>query len=253
MDDARIEARRLDGAHGFHEALDLDLEIERFQAISRGEVGEAALQLKGAMEAYLMQELHHAIVVNADAVHARVDGKMVRSLQALSICRLSIGDGEFGSVYRRHDVVVQKQRNGLSRRLGKHQDRLAQTAVAQLDALIDRGNAQVGCACCRCCLGHFDGTVAVRIGLHHCQQTAVAAQLLFRLQHVVLDGTSVNLYPRPAPIVFGNRLHLFLGKGRCGRGGFCLLRLALFSTQERIERILGMFFGLIRKAGKAVR
>ena len=45
MDNARVEARRFDGTHCFDEALDLDLEVERFQAVRRSEMSEAALKL----------------------------------------------------------------------------------------------------------------------------------------------------------------------------------------------------------------
>ena len=45
MDNARVEARRFDRTHCFDEALDLDLEVERFQAVRRSEMGKAALKL----------------------------------------------------------------------------------------------------------------------------------------------------------------------------------------------------------------
>ena len=45
MDNARVEARRFDRTHCFDEALDLDLEVERFQAVCRSEMGKAALKL----------------------------------------------------------------------------------------------------------------------------------------------------------------------------------------------------------------
>ena len=203
------------------------------------------------MEAYLVKEFHYAVVMHANTIHAGVDGQMIRSLQTLRISSFRIGNGKFGSVNRGHDVVVQKQRDGLGRRFRQHQDRLAQASVAQFDPLIDRGDAQVGCARSRCGLGDLNGAMAVCVSFNDGKKTTAASQLFFGLKHVVLNGASINFYPRPTPIVFGDCLHFFLGKRRRRNAGF--LRLFMFGAKERIKRIGILLFGFVRKASKAIR
>ena len=96
MHDAGVYARRAQPLDGLDVALRLDMEVERFRAIRRGEVREHALELKRAVEADLMHEVHHFVPAHADAVHARVDGQMVRCAQAHGIRGLRIFDGELG-------------------------------------------------------------------------------------------------------------------------------------------------------------
>ena len=203
------------------------------------------------MEAYLVKEFHCAVVVHANTIHARVDGKMIRSLQTLRISCFCIGNGKFGSVNRGHDVVVQKQRDGLGRRFRQHQDRLTQASVAQLNSLIDRGDTQVGCARSRCSLCNLNGAMAVCVSFNDGKKTAAASQLFFGLKHVVLNCASIDLYPRPTPIVFGDCLHFFLGKRR--RRSVVFLRLFMFGAKKRIKRIGILLFGFVRKASKAIR
>ena len=98
MHDTRLEARRLDGVDGIHEAVRLNVEIERLGAVGRRIVREHAFQFERAMEAHLMQELDHLVEAYADTVHARVDGQMVRGLHAMQVGRFPVGDGEIGLV-----------------------------------------------------------------------------------------------------------------------------------------------------------
>ena len=198
-----------------------------------------------------MEEFHRTVVMDANAIHARVDGQMIRGFQTLSIRSFRIGNCKLGRIYRGHDVVVQEQRDGLGRRFCQHQDGLAQTSVAQLDSFIDRSNAQVGCARGRCSLGNLYSAMTICIGLNDGKKTAAAAQLLFGLKHVVLDSASINLYPRPAPIVFSDCLHFFFGERRRRSVGF--LRLFMFGAKESIKRIGILLFGFVRKASKAIR
>lgn len=93
-----VKACRFDRAHCFDEALDLDLEVERFQAVRCSKMSEAALKLQGTMEAYLVKEFHDTVVMHANTIPARVDGQMIRSLQTLRISSFRIGNGKFGRV-----------------------------------------------------------------------------------------------------------------------------------------------------------
>ena len=96
MHDAGVYARRAQSLDGFDVALRLDVEVERFRAVCRGEVREHALELERAMEADLVHEVHHFVPAHADAVHARVDGQMIRRAQTHGVCGLGIFDGELG-------------------------------------------------------------------------------------------------------------------------------------------------------------
>ena len=92
-------ALRFHGVDHAQEAVVLDL--RKFHALVRrlvtnAEVREHALELERAMEADLVHEVHHFVPAHADAVHARVDGQMVRRAQPHGIRGLGIFDGELG-------------------------------------------------------------------------------------------------------------------------------------------------------------
>ena len=96
MHDAGVYARRAQPLDGFDVALRLDMKVKRFRAVCRGEVREHALKLERAVEADLVHEVHHFVPADADTVHARVDGQMVRRAQPHGIRGLRIFDGELG-------------------------------------------------------------------------------------------------------------------------------------------------------------
>ena len=202
MHDAGVDARRTQRLDCLDVALRLDVEVERFRAIRRGEVREHALKLERAMEADLMHEVHHFVPAHADAVHARVDGQMVRRAQPHGVRGLRILDGELGRVHRRHDLVGKQQRDGAGRRLGKHENRGVDQAFAQFDALVDRGDAQVVGAGVQRRLRNAHRAVAVCVGLHDGHHMTTRADHLLDGGGVVADGVQVDFQPGPTAILF---------------------------------------------------
>ena len=132
--DAGVNAGGAQGLDGLDVALRLDLEVKRFGAVGRGEVREHAFELKRAMEAHLVHERDDLVPTHADAVHARVHGKVERRAQAHGVGGLGVFDGELRRVHRRHDLVRKQQRDSACRRLGQHKDWRVDQAFAQLNA-----------------------------------------------------------------------------------------------------------------------
>ena len=216
--DTGVDARRAQPLDGLDVAFRLDMEVERFRAIRRGEVREHALKLERAMEADLVHEVHHFVPAHADAVHARVDGQMIRRAQPHGVCSLRILDGELGRVHRRHDLVGKQQRDSAGRRLGKHENRSVDQAFAQFDALVDRGDAQVIGAGVQRRLRNAHRTVAVCVCLHNGHHVTTRADHLLDGGGVVADGVQVDFQPGPAAILLrdggqllGVELHTALG------------------------------------------
>ena len=96
MHDTGVDARSAQRLDGLDIALRLDMKVKRLRAIRRSEVREHALELERAMEADLVHEVHHFVPAHADAVHARVNGQMIRRAQTHGVCGLGIFDGELG-------------------------------------------------------------------------------------------------------------------------------------------------------------
>ena len=169
---------------------------------------ERAHQIERAVEAHLGHEGHHLVVAHADAVHARVDGQVVRCAQAERIGGLGVLDGELGRVHAGHDLVGQKQRYGFEGRFRQHQDRRVHQPFAQLDGLLHRGDAQVFRARIERRLGTAHRTVPVGVGLDDGHQAACTPDALLDRRRVVADGVQVYLRPRPAPVGGGDEAQL---------------------------------------------
>ena len=202
--DARVDAGRAQGIHGFRETLDLPLEVDGAGAVGRGEVGEGAHQIERPMERYLSREFHDLVPTHADAVHARVHLQMEGRGHPEGVGGLGVADGELGGVDRRHDLVGQKQRDGRSRGLAQNEDRGVHVGLAQGDGLVHRGHAQVLGPGVQRRFGALHGAVAVAVGLHHGHEPGSRIQALLHGRGVVADGVQVDLHPGPASIHLGN-------------------------------------------------
>ena len=188
--------------------LGLDLEIQRLVGVRGREMREHAAQVERAMESHLRHELEHLVVAHADAVHARIDRQMVRRAHAERVGRLGVGDRELGRVDGRRDLVREQKRRRRHGRLGEDEDRGVEHRLAQLDGLVDRGDAQPFGAGVERGARHLDRAVAVRVGLDDGHQTRARAETAAVLAHVVADGGQVDLDPRPTAIDGGDGAQL---------------------------------------------
>ena len=193
--DARVYARHAHVGDSLGETAELHVEIERFRAVGRGEVGERAHVFKRAMEADLAHELNRFVEAHANAIHARVERQMERGAQPVGVGRLTIGDGEFGRIHARHDVVVQKQRNSRLGRLRKHEHRRGNARLAQLHAFLHRCHRKVGGAGRKCGFRNLDRTMPVGVGLHNGQQAAPRLQATLGHSDIVANGAQIDLDP----------------------------------------------------------
>ena len=162
--------------------------------------------LESTMEGDAAHEGDHLVVAHADAVHASIDGQVVRGLHTVSVRHFRIGDGEVRCVDRRGDAILQQQGNSLQRRLTEDEDRCGNAGLTKLDALVYRGNAQSLSARSQRSLGAFHRAVTIGIGLHHSHELSAGLQTTLHFHHVVTNGTQVYLHPGPAPIARGNGL-----------------------------------------------
>ncbi len=165
----------------------LNVELERFGSIRRGEVGEHARKLKRPMKPDAHHERHNLVVAHADAVHPAVHRQMKRCLHAVRIGHLSVLDGELGLVHRRHDVVSQKKGDSAGRWLRQHENRSADLSFSKLDALGYGCHAQVIGSGGKRRLRNLYGTVPVSVGLHDGQQMSRTRNELARLAHVMAN------------------------------------------------------------------
>ena len=208
------------------------------------------------MEADLVHEVHHFVPAHADAVHARVDGQMVRRAQTHGIRGLRIFDGELGRVDRRHDLVGEQQRDGAGRRLGEHKDRRVDQAFAQLDALVDRGDAQVVGAGVQRRLRNAHRAVAVCVGLHDGHHMAARADHLLDGGGVVADGVQVDFQPGPTTVLLGDGGQLlgvefhaaFGGFPVCGISGRFLMVAVVLERAAHLIGSIGCRFALGQEA-----
>ena len=170
---------------------------------------------------------------------------MVGRSQAHGIRGLGIFDGEFGRVDRRHDLVRKQQRDSARGRLGKHEDRRVDQAFSQLDALVDRGDAQVVGTGVQRRLRNAHRAVAVCVGLHNGHHVTARADHLLDGGSVVTNGVQIDFKPGPATILFrdggqllGVELHAALGVfAVCRISGRRFLAVAV--VLERAARLIG--------------
>ena len=204
MHDAGIHARPAQRRNGLNEALRLNLEVERFRRVGRGEVGERAHEVERTMEAHLPHEFHHFVVPHANAVHTRVHSQVVRRTHAERVGSLGVLDGELGGVHAWHDLVGQKQRDSRFRRLRQDKNRGVHQRFAQLDSLVHRGHAQVVGTGIERGLSTAHRAVAVGVGLHHSHEAHAVVDTLLHGARVVTNGVEVDFRPCPATIDIGN-------------------------------------------------
>ena len=167
MHDTALKARILYRLNSLGKTLALQLVIPAAGLIGRCKVSKDAIALDTAMETDAAHKVEHLRVVNTDAVHARLDGQMVLAHLARRNGVFAIGQRKIGRIDRRHDVELEQNRDSLNRRLAQDQDGLSDSALAQLDALVDRRHREhVGSGRVHN-LGALDGTMAIGIGLDH--------------------------------------------------------------------------------------
>ena len=193
--DAGIHAGCAHGCNRFDEALRLYLEIERLDRIRRGEVGERANQIKRAVEAHLAQKFDDLIVTHADAVHARIQGQVIRRAHPVGIGHLAVADGELGRVDARHHLVRQKQRDGRDGWLRQDEDGRVHQSLAQLDSLVDSSNAQVIRTRVESRLGATHGAMPIGVGFDDGHEAHTCADALLDSLCVVPHRIQVDLGP----------------------------------------------------------
>ena len=142
-------------------------------------------------------ELGRAVRRDADAVHARVDGKVIAGLRALGKGLLGEPAQKLEVVDGRHDAVLDKGAHRGNRGLGQHDDGLGDAALAQAHAFGNRGDGEHVDAHAAQRLGDAHGTVTIGVGLH--DRTEARGRLRERLPRagVLLDGLQVDLDPSP--------------------------------------------------------
>ena len=195
MHDARVNASNAHVGDGFGKAAELHVEVERLGAVGRSEVGERAHMLKRTVEADLTHELDRFVEAHANAVHAGVKRQMERSAQPMRVGRLAIGDSELGRVYARHDVIVQKQRNGGLGGLGKHEHGRGNARLAQLNAFLHRRHRKIGGAGRKCGFRNLNRTMTVGVSLHDGKQATPGFQAALGHGDIVANGAQVDLNP----------------------------------------------------------
>ena len=117
MHDTALKTRILNGLNGLGKALTLQLVVPARRFIGRGEVRKYAVALNTAMEADAADKVEHLCVVNADTIHARLDGKMVLAHLARRDGAFAIRESKIGRIDRGHDIELEQCRNSLDRRL----------------------------------------------------------------------------------------------------------------------------------------
>ena len=111
------------GGHRLIKPLALQLVIPAIDLVSSGEVREHTVARKSAMEIDAPPEVDNLRVMHANTIHTGLDGEMIladltRLDSALAICQRKLR-----RVHRRHDLVLEQQRNGLDGRLAQQQYR----------------------------------------------------------------------------------------------------------------------------------
>ena len=189
---------RSHGGHGLLKSLALQLVVPPGRLIRRGEVREDAVAGKPAMEVDLAAKLDDLRIVHADAVHTRLDRHVVPAHQATLHRALTIGHGELGGVHGRHDAMVEQLVDRGNRRLGKDEDGRVDAALAQLDALMYRGNREhIGPGST-----HHPGTlhraVSVSVGLHYTAQALPGTKQVFESPRIAPQRVLIDFHPGPA-------------------------------------------------------
>ena len=91
MHDAALKACVLNGLNGLGKALALQLVVPAAGLIGRCKVRKDAIALDAAMETNTAYKVEHLRVVNANAIHARLDSQMVLAHLAGRNSALAIG------------------------------------------------------------------------------------------------------------------------------------------------------------------
>jgi len=117
MHDTAFKTCVLNGLNGLGKALTLQFVVPARRFIGRGEVSKYAVALNTAMEADAADKVEHLCVVNANAVHARLDGKMVLAHLARRDGAFAIRKSKVRRIDRGHDIKLEQRRNSLDRRL----------------------------------------------------------------------------------------------------------------------------------------
>ena len=115
--DTALKARILNGLNGLGKALTLQFVVPARRFIGRGEVRKYAVALDAAMETDAAYKVEHLCVMYANAVHARLDGKMVLAHLARRDGTFAIRKSKVRRIDRGHDIKLEQRRNGLDRRL----------------------------------------------------------------------------------------------------------------------------------------
>ena len=195
--DAALKTRVLNGLNGLGKALALQFVVPTRRLVGRGEVREYAVALNTAMETDAAHKVEHLRIVNADTIHARLDGQMVFTHLARRNGALTIGQGKIGRINRRHDVKLQQRRDSLNGRLAQDQDGLGDSTLSQLNTFVDRRHREhVGSGRVHD-LGALDGTMAVGIGLDHATQALTRIEQVLISPRIAAKRPTVNLDPGP--------------------------------------------------------
>ena len=115
--DTALKTRILNGLNGLGKALTLQLVVPARRFIGRGEVRKYAVALNTAMKIYTADKVEHLRVVNADTIHARLDGEMILAHFARRDGTFAIRKSKVRRIDRGHDIKLEQRRNGLDRRL----------------------------------------------------------------------------------------------------------------------------------------
>ena len=149
------------------------------------------------MEVDGLQKIHHVQIEDADAVHARIDCKVILGDHPVEIGFLAQGESEFLGDDRGDEIVRENVGNGAHGRLREHENGSLDAVLAQLDALLDRRDGELVDACLKRRAGYMHGTVPVAVRLDDCHDLAVEPDALANDTDVVRNRVQVDLDPRP--------------------------------------------------------
>ena len=195
--DTRVDPCGADGCHRVLEASRLDGEVPVGDAVGRGKVRERAVDLDAEQFVGHAHELGCTVRRDADAIHARVDGKVIAGLRTLGKGLLGEPAQKLEVIDGRHDAALDEGAHRGNRGLGQHDDGLGDAALTQAHAFGDRGDGEHVDTHAAQRLGDAHGTVAIGVGLHDRAEARGRLRERLPCTGVLLDGLQVNLDPSP--------------------------------------------------------
>ncbi len=208
VDQARLQPGVAQGRNRLVEALALHLEVPVARNVRRGEMRERSGTLNATVEVYCPAELHGIRGQHANARHARVHGKVVFGNLVVRRGTLAQRQRELLRVHGGHDVELDELLDALQRRLREDEDGLADSRLAQGDALLHVRHRKLVRTRPQHLARATHGAMAIGVRLDHAHHLDAPLQTAPEGLRVVPHGVQVNLHPRPASLGTLSHWHL---------------------------------------------